>query len=104
MGAPAQLLSMGYTGGMSVSPQVYQNPLQALPSPNIVMTNQEVNSVSAQMGMPMWHLLNPGQQKIVAARVLQNRGTPQSKAQAGQVLLSNPAYQVFTIIYGAAAL
>ena len=95
---------MGYRGGVSMSPKVYQNPLTAAPPAGITMTASEVNSVATSMGLPMWRFLNPSQKKMVAARVLKNRGDATSNSQANQVLLSNPAYQVFTIIYGAAGL
>jgi len=98
------LNSFGYRGGVSLDPQVYQNPLQALPPTNIALTATEVAQVTAANGLPPWGQLNPKQQSAVAARILMNRGDAVSQAQAGQILLSNPSYQVFQIIYGAALL
>lgn len=95
---------MGYSGGVSLSKKIPYNPIAAQPSAKITLHANEVNAVTAQLGLPAFGTLNPGQRKMVAARALNARGTPQASAQAGQVLLSNPAYQTFTIISGIAAL
>ena len=98
------LNSFGYRGGVSLGPNVYQNPIQAQVPNNIMLTASEVAQTTAANGLPPWQQLNPKQQRAVAARILMQRGDAVSQAQAGQVLLSNPSYQVFQIIYGAALL
>jgi hypothetical protein len=91
-------LSFGYYGNPTIGPAI-QNPLTAQPSTRISLTQAEINRVTNTMGLPNnFHSLNPSQQKVVAARILQNRGDPVSLAQSANVVQSNPAYQTFQVV------
>jgi hypothetical protein len=106
-------LSVAYSGPVGMPPVfnsgpgfqfVYANPLRSVPSSDIRLHASEVASACSQLGYQPWGQLNPAQKKRIASAILYARGDPTSIAQAGQVLMNNPAYQGFQIILGAAAL
>jgi hypothetical protein len=96
--------AIGYNGNVSMDPKFTHNPLGSVVPNRIVLGVTEVAQTAQSMGLPAWNTLNQAQQKMVAARALQNRGTQLSNAQANQVLISNPAFQAVQIIWDAAAL
>jgi hypothetical protein len=99
-------LAAGYYGPISLSANPQINPLGNHVPTTVRLTQSEVDSTTAALGMPDFENLNPAQQKMVAAYILQRRKDPTGLygAQAGQLLAGNPAFQSFEIIAGVAAL
>jgi len=81
-----------------------QNPLLSTPPAKVKLSLAEVKNALRIFRLPSWNSLNPSQQKMVAVYILNQRQDPASSAQASAVLQSNPAFQAFEIIYGAAML
>lgn len=96
--------TIGYFGPPSLSPNPMPNPFSSLVPQTIVLTVGEVTQALDELNLPSWNQLSPSQQKMVAAYILENRETPMATAQANKVLSGNPAFQVFQIVAGVAAL